>query len=390
MAAERGYFQIPNRQLDQQQQSGRGDARVSAVAAPYPPAPHPPASPAQSTHLEAPQRPRVPSQTETPPSPPPFRSSPIVPPPSPADMYLSRPPDNLQPRSLPPLMPSNDNEDYHPSDGWRLRQHHLQKDQLWERICEEARQDAMLEPRLATFLHSVVLSHKSVEAAFSFLMAAKLADNMMLGPVQILTIFREAYDDDPSILEAGLSDLQAVIDRDPACSKYSQCLLYFKGFQAVQCYRVTHWLWQRGRKALALAIHSRVCQLFDVDIHPGARIGRGVMLDHATGIVIGETAVVGENVSMLHHVSLGGSGTGRGVRHPNIGHGVLLGAGVIVLGPVSLGAGSKVGAGSVVVSDIPEHCVAVGVPAKIIKCSLKGEPVREMDQCTDFILDYVI
>lgn len=143
-------------------------------------------------------------------------------------------------------------------------------------------------------------------------------------------------------------------------------------------------------QALALAFQSRISEAFHVDIHPAAQLGRGILIDHATGVVIGETAVVGDNVSMLHHVTLGGSGTGRGIRHPTIGHGVLLGAGVTVLGPVVVGAGSKVGAGSVVVNDIPCHSVAVGVPARIIKRDLIKEPVRDMDQCVDFVLNYEI
>lgn len=141
---------------------------------------------------------------------------------------------------------------------------------------------------------------------------------------------------------------------------------------------------------LAVALQSRISEVFHVDIHPAATFGRGILLDHATGVVIGETAVVGDNVSMLHHVTLGGSGTGKGIRHPTIGHGVLLGAGVSVLGNVTVGCGAKVGAGSVVVSDLPCHSVAVGVPARIVKQNLRSEPCRDMDQTEDFILDYVI
>ena len=178
-----------------------------------------------------------------------------------------------------------------------------------------------------------------------------------------------------------MADLQAVLDRDPACDKYVQCLLFFKGFQAIQSQRVAHWMWQRGRRALALALQSRMSEVFSVDVHPAARIGRGVMMDHATGIVIGETTIIGDNVSMLHHVTLGGSGTGHGSRHPIIGNGVLLGAGVSVLGPVVIGAGSKIGAGSVVVTSLPAHVVAVGVPAKVVKRLADfEEPVAEMDQ----------
>ncbi|KAJ9522821.1 hypothetical protein QJQ45_023611 [Haematococcus lacustris] len=289
-----------------------------------------------------------------------------------------------------PWRQPHDNEVYNPSAGWVARKHHLSKQQLWDRIVAEARVDAASEPALATFLHSVLLSHSSLEVAMSFLLANKLADDKLLGSVQVMSLFQEAYAADHSLIKAAMADLNAVLDRDPACSKFSQCLLYFKGFQAIQCYRVTHWLWRTGRKPLAHAIQSKISEIFAVDIHPAAQLGRGVMLDHATGIVIGETAVVGDNVSMLHHVSLGGSGTGTGTRHPHVGHGVLLGAGVTVLGPVTIGAGCKVGAGSVVVTSLPAHCVAVGVPANIVKRNINKEPVREMDQCTDFIPDYVI
>ena len=156
----------------------------------------------------------------------------------------------------------------------------------------------------------------------------------------------------------------------------------------MQCHRVAHHLWLRGRRPLALAVQSRVSEVLHVDIHPGARVGRGVMVDHATGVVVGETAVVGDGVSLLHHVTLGGSGTGRGARHPHIGDGALLGAGVCVLGPVTVGAGSKVGAGSVVVTDLPPHCVAVGVPARIVRTGLTADPSSDMNAVDDF--DWVI
>ncbi|GLC36489.1 hypothetical protein PLESTB_000153800 [Pleodorina starrii] len=280
-------------------------------------------------------------------------------------------------------------DDYHPSQGWRPQPHHLTKDQLWARIREEAQLDAASEPALASNLYSTILAHSNIEKSMAFLLANKLAWPTMLG-MQLMRLIQDAYDDDSELMDACLADLQAVYDRDPACDRYTQAILYFKGFQAVQSYRVAHWLWQKGRKALALALQSRISEVFHVDIHPAAQLGRGIMIDHATGVVIGETAVVGDNVSMLHHVTLGGSGTSRGVRHPTIGHGVLLGAGVTVLGPVTVGAGSKVGAGSVVVTDIPCHAVAVGVPARIIKRDLIKEPVNTMDQCVDFVLNYDI
>jgi len=223
----------------------------------------------------------------------------------------------------------------------------------------------------------------------SFLLANKLGSPTMLS-TQLMQLFRQVYDEDPGITDAARADLHAVRDRDPACESFAQAVLNFKGYQAIQSYRIAHALWSRGRKALALALQSRISEVFHVDIHPAARLGRGILIDHATGVVIGQTAVVGDNVSMLHHVTLGGSGRSRGIRHPCVGNGALLGAGVTVLGPVSVGAGSKIGAGSVVVHDLPCFCVAVGVPARIVKRNLNSEPVRDMDQCCDFILDYVI
>lgn len=187
-----------------------------------------------------------------------------------------------------------------------------------------------------------------------------------------------------------LADMQAVMDRDPACVGFLQATLFFKGFHAIQSHRIAHWLWTHDRKALALALQSRISEKFHVDVHPAAHIGRGVLLDHATGVVIGETAAIGDNVSMLHHVTIGGSGTRAGQRHPAVGHGVLLGAGVCVLGPIEVGSGTKVGAGSVIVTDLPRKCVAVGVPARIIKQDRTLEPCQDMDQAGDFVLDFNI
>lgn len=282
-------------------------------------------------------------------------------------------------------------DEYHPSRGWKTQPHHPSKQGLWQQLRLEAWRDAAAEPSLASFLYSTILSHTSLENTLAFLLSNKLSNSStLLESVQLMGLFQRAYASDPEIIDGAVADMLAVKDRDPACDKYSQALLHFKGYQAMQCHRVSHWLWNQGRQTLALALQSRASELFHVDIHPGASIGRGVLLDHATGVVIGETAVVGDNVSMLHQVSLGGSGTGKGTRHPSIGHGVLLGAGVSVLGPVYVGPGSKVGAGSVVISDLPAHSVAVGVPARVIKRDVLKEPVKDMDQCEDFILDYVI
>lgn len=273
---------------------------------------------------------------------------------------------------------------------WRPSSQHLTKAELWAEVRREAAEQAIQEPVLASFFHMTVIMHDSFEKSLAFLLANKLASSTLLG-TQLTRIFLDAYKDDPELLDACVADLQAVYDRDPACETYVQCLVFFKGFQAIQVQRIAHWLFHSGRQALALALQSRMSEVFTVDIHPGAQIGRGVLMDHASGIVIGETAIVGDNVSMLHHVTLGGSGTGAGTRHPTIGNGVLLGAGVSVLGPVVIGHCTKIGAGSVVVTNMPENSVAVGVPARVVKKLDPGEqPTKDMDQIGGFILDYMI
>lgn len=191
-------------------------------------------------------------------------------------------------------------------------------------------------------------------------------------------------------MDAAVADIQAVKDRDPACLGYIQVLLWFKGFHAIQAQRVAHWLWAQGRTSLALALQSRMSCEFQVDIHPAAYLGRGLMMDHATGVVIGQTAVIGDNVSMLHQVTIGGSGVQATIRHPTIGHGVLVGAGASLLGPITIGYGSKIGSGSVVVKSLPPKCVAVGVPARVIKQDKLLEPCQYMDQAEDFVLEFEI
>eukprot|EP01025_Chloroclados_australasicus_P029446 TRINITY_DN29448_c0_g1_i1.p1 TRINITY_DN29448_c0_g1~~TRINITY_DN29448_c0_g1_i1.p1 ORF type:complete len:364 (+),score=44.30 TRINITY_DN29448_c0_g1_i1:110-1201(+) len=280
--------------------------------------------------------------------------------------------------------------DHEPSEGWQPYPGYLSKQEVWDTMRGEAVDGALSEPALASFLHSTILAHTSIEKTLAFILANKLASETLLG-THLMRQLIDAYEEEPEIVECMLADVQAVYERDPACDKFITPLLFFKGFQAIQSYRIAHYLWSKNRRSLALAIQSRISDVFHVDIHPAAKIGKGVLVDHATGVVIGETAVVGDNVSMLHHVTLGGSGCHRnGQRHPTIGHGVLLGAGVCVLGPVLIGNGSKVGAGSVVVSSIPCHSVAVGVPAKVIKRIPKCEPCLNMDQTLDFILDFQI
>jgi len=262
-------------------------------------------------------------------------------------------------------------------------------DTVWAALRAACEAAAAAEPALASFMHTSVLVHATLPKSLAFLLANKLASRTLLG-TQLVTTIADAYAADPALVDAAVADARACLDRDPACGDVAQCVLYFKGYQALQCHRVAHHLWARGRRALALALQSRVSEVLHVDIHPGASIGRGVLIDHATGVVIGETAVVGDDVSLLHHVTLGGSGTGRGARHPRVGAGALLGAGVCVLGPVTVGAGSKVGAGSVVVTDLPPHCVAVGVPARIVRTGLTADPRRDMNLVDDFVFDYQI
>mmetsp|Transcript_4039 Transcript_4039/g.9765 ORF Transcript_4039/g.9765 Transcript_4039/m.9765 type:complete len:366 (-) Transcript_4039:4335-5432(-) len=243
---------------------------------------------------------------------------------------------------------------------------------IWQSLCAEAKAEADEEPALASYLFSTILAHRSLEDALAFVLANKLRSNVLLDS-QLLEMFSAQYRRDKSIVKSAQADMQAVMDRDPACEKYLQILLFFKGFQAIQAYRVAAALWRQDRKPLALLLQSRISEVFHVDVHPGATLGVGLMFDHATGVVIGETAVVGDNVSLLHGVTLGGTGTKEGDRHPKIGAGVVIGAGVTVLGNITIGENSKIGAGSVVLREIPPNCTAVGIPARLV-----GRPKPEL------------
>ncbi|MBK6287531.1 MAG: serine O-acetyltransferase [Gammaproteobacteria bacterium] len=250
---------------------------------------------------------------------------------------------------------------------------------LWAIVCEEALLRSQSEPVLASFYHASVLNHASLEEALACVLATKLEAGMV--PAMVLRdVLGDALCSDPEIGEAVCADLHAYRTRDPACDSFVTPFLNYKGFHALQTYRVAHWLWQGGRMWLAHLLQSRCSVRFAVDIHPGAVLGHGIMIDHGTGIVIGETAHVGDNVSMLHGVSLGGSGCVRGDRHPKIGPGVLLSAGAKILGPVRVGEGAKVGAGSLVLGDVPAHVTVAGVPARVIGRPLKTQPALDMDQ----------
>ena len=251
-------------------------------------------------------------------------------------------------------------------------------DPVWHRIRTEAETLASEEPFMASLAHSVVLHHATLEHALSYRLAQKLSSPEM-SPLLLREMADAAYADDPYMGEAGRADIVAVHDRDPACHRMLQPLLYFKGFLAIQSYRLAHHLWDSGRKDLALFLQMRCSEVFGVDVHPGARVGKGIMIDHAHSIVIGETAVVGDDVSMLHSVTLGGTGKAGGDRHPKIGDSVLIGAGAKVLGNITVGECSRIAAGSVVLQDVPPCKTVAGIPARIVGDAGCDRPSHTMD-----------
>eukprot|EP00533_Pseudo-nitzschia_delicatissima_P002128 CAMPEP_0116080876 /NCGR_PEP_ID=MMETSP0327-20121206/1907_1 /TAXON_ID=44447 /ORGANISM="Pseudo-nitzschia delicatissima, Strain B596" /LENGTH=484 /DNA_ID=CAMNT_0003571593 /DNA_START=296 /DNA_END=1751 /DNA_ORIENTATION=- len=255
-------------------------------------------------------------------------------------------------------------------------------DVVWDLMRWEAYQEAQREPLLVSFLYSSILNHNSLESSLAFLLANKLSSAAMIS-TQVQSLILDALDKDRSIGRAIRADIMAVRDRDPACTSLPDVFLYFKGFHALQTYRVAHAIWKTDNKqVLAHYLQSQMSQTFQIDIHPNATLGSGIMLDHGTGIVIGETSHLGHNCSILHHVTLGGSGKKGVDRHPKVGDGVLLGAGSSVLGNVKIGDGCQVGAGGLVITDLPPHSVAVGVPVKIIGSfvDVTEQPSVEMNQ----------
>lgn len=252
-------------------------------------------------------------------------------------------------------------------------------DPVWDRIRCEAKDIIQNEPLLGGLVHTSLLHHKSLEKALAYRMSVKLASREMSEQI-LKEIGDEAYESDKLIGKSARADIVAVYDRDPACVTFTQPLLYFKGFQAVQCYRVANWLWGQDKKHLAYFIQMRISEVFGVDIHPAAKLGMGLLFDHAHSIVIGETAVVGDNVSVLHSVTLGGTGKEGGDRHPKVGDGALLGAGAKVLGNIKIGRCSRVAAGSVVLKDVPECKTVAGIPARIVGEAGCDQPSVTMDQ----------
>ena len=261
---------------------------------------------------------------------------------------------------------------------------------IWLCQRQEASDALAAEPGLASMLYSTILSHDDLASALSYHIARKLGDDAMRG-ITVREMVQKIYADDPTLVEFAEADLQAVYERDPAAKGYMQAFMFFKGFLSLQIYRVSHRLWHQGRQTMAHFLQSRVSELFQIDINPAARVGKGVFLDHGTGIVIGETAVVGDDCSILQGVTLGGTGAERGDRHPKVGKGVLLGAGANVLGNITIGDYAKVASGSVVLKPVPAHCTAAGVPAKLINCKTCEDPARQMDHTMpDIDLDYSI
>ena len=252
-------------------------------------------------------------------------------------------------------------------------------DPVWTRIQDDAREAVAAEPLMGGMIHATVLHHNSLENALAYRFAFKLASSEMSAQI-LRELAEEAFGSDKSLGEAARADLVAVYERDPACHRLLQPLIFFKGFQAVQAYRIGNYLWREGRKDLAYFIQARVSEVFGVDIHPAAKIGKGLMIDHAHSIVIGETARVGDNVSMLHSVTLGGTGKEDDIRHPEIGDGVLIGAGAKVLGNIKIGHCSRIAAGSVVLHEVPPMKTVAGVPARIVGEAGCSQPSLSMDQ----------
>lgn len=252
-------------------------------------------------------------------------------------------------------------------------------DPVWRRVCDEAVEAIKAEPLLGGLIHSSLLHHSSMERALAYRFSLKLASVEMSEQI-LREIADEAYAAAPELAQAARADLMAVYERDPVCHRFLQPILFFKGYQAVQAYRVGHWLWKSGRIDLAYFVQMRVSEVFGVDIHPAAVVGKGIMIDHAHSIVIGETAVVGDNVSMLHSVTLGGTGKEDGDRHPKIGDGVMIGAGAKVLGNIHVGHCSRIAAGSVVLQDVPHNTTVAGVPARVVGEAGCAQPSQTMDQ----------
>jgi serine O-acetyltransferase len=249
----------------------------------------------------------------------------------------------------------------------------------WLRIREEAQRMIAEEPMLGSFYYSTILNHDTLKCALSFILANKLESSVMPA-ISLREVIEVALDEEPALLDMVAMDICAVQERDPAVELFSTPLLYLKGFHALQGYRISNWLWRHGRRSLATYLQNQISVVFGVDVHPAARIGKGIMFDHATGIVVGETAVIEDDVSILQSVTLGGTGKAGGDRHPKIREGVMIGAGAKILGNIEVGKGAKIGAGSVVLEPVPPHTTVAGVPARVVGRPGSDKPSLDMSQ----------
>jgi serine O-acetyltransferase len=252
-------------------------------------------------------------------------------------------------------------------------------DPVWTRVRQEAEALARAEPELGSFIYGSILHHDSLEQAVVHRVAERL-DRADVSGELIRQAYGDALKDAPALGDAFRADIVAIFDRDPATNRFIEPVLYYKGFHAIQTYRLAHWLWEKGRRDFAYYLQSRSSAAFQTDIHPAARIGRGIFLDHATGLVVGETAVIDDDVSMLHSVTLGGTGNETGDRHPKIRHGVMIGAGAKILGNIEIGHCARIAAGSVVLKPVPPNTTVAGVPARVVGEAGCSEPSRTMDQ----------
>ncbi len=252
-------------------------------------------------------------------------------------------------------------------------------DPLLTRLRQEAEAIVRQEPELGGFVHPAILAQESLAGVIAHRVAQRL-DRPEAPYTMIRQAFDACLDHEPALLDAVRADLLAVLERDPACNRLIEPVLYFKGFHALQTHRLAHWLWNNSRSDFALTLQSLSSQIFQTDIHPAARIGKGVFLDHATGVVIGATSIVEDDVSMLHGVTLGGTGRTRGDRHPKVRRGVLIGAGAKVLGNIEIGRCAMIAAGSVVLDPVPPNKTVAGVPARIVGDAKCAEPALAMDQ----------
>lgn len=250
---------------------------------------------------------------------------------------------------------------------------------VWRELRKEAQALSQSEPLLASYSHACILKHQQMGAALAFILSNKLADGVMPA-MTLYELFLEAYETTPTMACSAANDIAAILARDPAVTEYLTAILYLKGFHAIQVHRIAHYLWHSQRQSLALYIQSRNSTVCGVDIHPAASIGQGVMFDHATGIVVGETAVIEDNVSILQGVTLGGTGKESGIRHPTVRCNVMIGSGAKILGNIEIGEGAKVGAGSVVLANVEAQTTVVGVPAVKVGIPKTETPCDEMNQ----------